>query len=178
MMKKSFVGRQVFLFIILTFVLFMFGCAMSPPKPDELVAPQARLDNGGEFLCPYTQDGVLAEWVDQAINAKAASAAGGLAGAYAGQQLLENIPFVGGIIGQTVGEEAGRRIAIQYAGGMENIKNTSDVSFDTVDDLAVYLYVVYSANEHYQDALSATMEIYPDLKKQYSSTLMNASKKE
>jgi len=128
-------------------------------------------------MCPYTQDGVLAEWVDKAINAKMGATIGKHAGAYLGKKALENIPFVGGFLGGKFGESAGRAIAIKASGGWEYIKSTSDTSFDNVDNLAVYLYAKHSSHPHYNNALKATWGIYPELQKRYYNALLKAGRK-
>jgi hypothetical protein len=146
--------------------------------PHELKAPDPILDNSGKYMCPYTQDGVLAEWTDNAINAKLGATIGKTAGTFAGQQALKQVPFVGGMLGAKFGEEAGRAIAIESSGGMEFIKSSSDVSFNTCDDMSVYLYATYATNEHYKNALDATFEIYPDFKKKYHPALVKATKEQ
>lgn len=157
---------------LITIGLFFVGCAgPSLPKPGELTAPKPILSNSGTYMCPYTQDDVLAEWTDKAINAKMGATIGKHVGAYAGQKALEQVPFVGGFLGSKVGEAVGRKIAIEGAGGEQFIKQSSDVSFNNIDDLAVYMYVKYTNNEHYQSALEATMEIYPELKTRYFQAL-------
>lgn len=158
----------------------LMGCAMGPTiaSPQELVAPKPIPDNSGKYMSPYTQDGVLAEWTDKAINAKLGSTIGKHVGAYAGQKALEQIPFIGGHLGSALGNELGRKIAIESSGGMKTIKNSSDMSFNSLEDISVYLYVNYSNNEHYREALSATCEIYPKLKKAYYSALVSATKKQ
>ncbi|MEN8190699.1 MAG: hypothetical protein ABFS19_12710 [Thermodesulfobacteriota bacterium] len=133
------------------------------------------MDNSGLFLCPFTQDDVLAEWTDNAINAKLGSAIGSTAGTLAGQQVLEQAPIVGGVVGSYLGIEAGRLIALEAAGGEEFIRETSDISFNMIDDLAVYLYARFSHLEHYPEALSALLEIYPNLKEgRFEKAIMNA----
>lgn len=128
-------------------------------------------------MCPYTKDGVLTEWVDQAINARLGSQIGGFLGAYAGQKALEQIPILGGWFGEMAGREIGRNVAIQASGGWEKIRESSDYSFSCVEDLAVYLYVNHSSHKHYNNALQATMDIYPELKGRYEQAIRNAPKK-
>jgi len=48
-----------------------------------------RLDNKRAYLSPYTQDGVMAEWVNKSINAKMGPKIGKYTGTHAGQQLME-----------------------------------------------------------------------------------------
>ncbi len=154
------------------------GCApaMKMAQPDQLTAPTPIASNTGKYMCPYTTDDVLAEWVDSAVKAKAAGAIGGAVGAYAGAKAMEQIPFIGGFLGKKVGNKIGKEIAIKAAGGREAIMAASDLSFNSVDDMAVYLYVKYSTSEHYKDALDACNGIYPEFKQQYSAALWRASR--
>ena len=149
---------------------------MATPQQLMAVAPQPIYGNTGEFMSPYTEDGVVAPWVDKAINAKLGAAIGSQAGAYAGRKLMENVPFFGGMLGEKVGNEAGRRIAIEASGGWEYIKGTSDLSFNTLDDLAVYIYAHHSAHPDFQKVLEATWEIYPELQTAYYPAIQNASR--
>ena len=116
----------------------------------------------------------MAEWVDKAVKAKMGSAVGGAIGAYAGQKAMENIPFIGGFLGQKVGESMGREIAVKASGGWEAIKASSDLSFNTVDELSVWMYATHSTNEHYQEVLNATWEIYPEMKQRYFPAIQAA----
>jgi hypothetical protein len=162
-------------------LLFVSGCAtfsgpqLAAPAQLAAVAPQPIYGNTGSYMCPYTEDGVVADWVDKAINAKLGAAIGSQAGAYAGRKALENVPFFGGMLGQRVGDAAGRAIAIQASGGWDHIRATSDLSFNSLDDMAVYLYVHHSAHPHFQKVLDATYEIYPDFREAYMPALYRAS---
>ena len=172
-------ARVVKFFIVTMSVVLLtatFGCAPHIARPDQMVAPEPIYGNTGKFMSAYTSDDVLAEWVDCAIKAKDASSIGGAAGAFAGQEALKQIPFVGGILGDAVGKKIGLEIAIKAAGGWDHIRQTSDLSFNSPDNLAVYLYVKHSRDEHYQDALNAEFSIYPDFKQEYSDALIKASR--
>lgn len=166
------------LVLVAAISIMLTACASAPymAQPTQLTAPAAIMDNSGAFMSPYTTDGVVAEWVDKAVNAKAGASIGGMAGAYAGQKLAENIPFVGGFLGEAVGNKLGREVALKMSGGEEFIRSSSDISFNNVEDMAVWLYVNYSSNPHYQDALEATYAIYPELQSVYYQALINASR--
>jgi len=161
-------------------VVLVSGCATAPaPRiapASSLVAPIPIAGNNGKYMSPYTVDGVLADWVDKAVNAKMGSAIGGAVGAQLGQKALENVPFIGGFLGEKVGNAAGQAIAIEASGGAEFIRGSSDLSFNQLDQLALFLYVKYSTNKHYKGALDATMAIYPELKTVYPQALLMASK--
>jgi len=164
-------------FLLMFGIMACGGPRIASPEQLVVVAPTPINGNSGQYMSPYTSDGVLAEWVDKSINAKMGAELGGAVGAYAGKKLMENIPVFGGWLGKTAGQEIGREIAIKAAGGEEFIRNTSDLSFNSLEDLSVYLYVNYSTNEHYRDALDAAMAIYPELKQNYHSYIIEASSK-
>ena len=114
------------------------------------------LDNpSGRYKNPWTRDGVLADWVGKAINAKmgcaVGSAAGGAAGAAVANQALDNVPggsLIGGMLGSKAGEAAGREAAIDK----DYIRKTSDQSFRSLNDMARYLKASYAGTRHYEDA--------------------------
>jgi len=160
------------------FLLTLVGCATAPQlaTPEQLFAPEPRADTDGRYLNPYTRDGVVADWVDKAVNAQMGAAVGSSVGAYAGQAMVEQIPVLGGWLGGRVGERAGREIAIRSSGGWEYIRATSDSSFDNVNDYAVYLYVSHSTHPHYDNVLSMIKSIYPELGDNYYRAIANASR--
>ena len=160
------------------FLLTLVGCATAPQlaAPEQLVAPEPRADTDGRYLNPYTRDGVVADWVNKAVNAQMGAAVGSSVGAYAGQTMVEQIPLLGGWLGGRVGERAGREIAIRSSGGWEYIRATSDSSFDNVNDYSVYLYVSHSTHPHYDNVLSTIKSVYPELGDNYYRAIANASR--
>jgi len=162
-------------------ILLAFGCAtnVASLKPEDMVCPQPINGNSGKFMCPFTQDDVMAEWVDKAVSAKLGAAIGKTAGTYAGRKVAEKlgsqVPIVGGWLGSKAGEAAGRQVAIGLAGGMKHIKETSDLSFNSLEDMSIYLYKKCSSLDHYQEALQATFEIYPEFAAAYPKTLARYS---
>lgn len=161
----------------LAFVLILGACASAPQlvPPTAMKAPDPVIGNSGRYMSPYTEDGTVALWVEKGRNASAGSSIGGFVGAQAGAKLAENIPFVGGLLGQKAGEAAGRSIALKMVGGEEFIKQNSDLSFNTVHDMAVYMYVKNSSHKDYAQVLDLTQKIYPELKTAYYPALVNAS---
>jgi hypothetical protein len=126
-------------------------------------------------MSPYTQDEVVALWCDKAMNARMGAAVGSAVGTYAGAKALEQIPFIGGFLGEKVGNAVGRKIAIESSGGMEYIKETSDMSFNSLDDMIVWLYATKSDNEHYSEVIKSVSGIYPDYNERYAIALRNAA---
>ncbi len=159
----------------------MIRSGAQPSTPAPSVADTARVsrpdgvaallipDNSGEYMNPWTSDGVLAEWVDKAINAKMGSAVGSAAGAYAASKALDNVPFVGGFLGSKVGKKMGHSAAISASGGMDYIRQTSDQSFRSLEDMARYLKAVHGTNSNFQDAIKAADAIYPGLMQSLAS---------
>ncbi|WP_133169814.1 carboxyl-terminal protease-like protein [Marinobacter halophilus] len=146
---------------------------------EELIERLVRNDNSGQFMSPYTSDGVLAEWVNLANNANmgatAGSAAGAMAGAYAANKALDFVPFglgglVGGAIGSEIGKSGGREAAISASGGWAAIKAASDQSFDSLLNMARYLKQKYGTTANFMDAMRATTQIYPEFSSVLAST--------
>ena len=168
--------------VAIAMALTLAGCATAyQPQlaaPTAILAPQPIVGNSGKYMSPFTEDGTVAPWVEKGRAASTGSAVGGFLGAQAGQKLAENIPFIGGMIGQAVGESAGRAVAVKMAGGEEFIRANSDLSFNTVQDLAVYMYATNSAHKDYAEALKLTQEIYPELKTAYLAAITSAPRKQ
>ncbi len=163
---------------ILALAITLGACASAPQiaAPTALKAPAPILGNAGKYMSPYTEDGTVAPWVEKGRAASAGAGVGGFLGAQAGAKLAENIPFVGGWIGQSVGESLGRQTALAMVGGEEFIKANSDLSFNSVNDLAVYMYAKNSSHKDYAAVLDLTQKIYPDLKTGYYPAIAAASR--
>lgn len=146
------------------------------PVSDDVLETLVREDNRGEYMSPYTSDGVLAEWVNMGTSASIGSTAGSGVGAVAGNMIadkaLESVPFgslIGSVIGSQVGKEMGREAGISAAGGWENIRTTSDRSFDSLTDMARYLAQKYSNEPTYGDAIKVTIQVYPEFQSAMAS---------
>lgn len=157
--------------------LMLTACASAPrlAMPTQIKAPSPIIGNTGKYMSPYTEDGTVAAWVEKGRSASAGAGIGGFLGAQAGQKVAENIPFVGGFLGQAIGESAGRAIALKMVGGEEFIRANSDLSFNSVQELAVYMYAKNSSHKDFAEALKLTQEIYPELKQAYYPAILNAS---
>lgn len=139
------------------------GGAVAAGGPGK-AGPQPMLGNAGKYLCPYTEDGVVAQWVDKAIKARMGGAIGGMVGTEVGKEVFKNIPMLGGMFGKMAGDKMGREVAIKMAGGWEFIKANSDQSFDNVNDYVTWMKMNYKGTEHYNDVVLAIKELYPELK--------------
>ncbi len=139
------------------------GGAVAAAGPGKL-GPQPMLGNTGKYLCPFTEDGTVALWVDKAIKARMGGAIGGMVGAEVGKEVFKNIPMFGSMFGKMAGDKIGRETAIKMAGGWEFIKANSDQSFDSVHEYVAWLKANYAGTEHYNDVVAAIKELYPELK--------------
>lgn len=159
-------------------LLFVCSCATvtPPPSPAELSAPSPIEGNSGKFMCPYTSDGTVCAWVEAGKNAKMGAQLGSALGSYAGQKAMEQVPFVGGFLGQKAGAAIGREVAIKSMGGMDAIKNGSDLSFNSIDNLIVYIYVNHSTHADYQSVTQLIGELYPDFKTRQLAAIHQAAR--
>ena len=142
--------------------------ALTSPTPIEGSA-------AGKYASPFTSDGVTAGWVTKSMQVKAAGQIGSLVGNYAGQKAMEQVPFVGGFLGKKAGEAMGRSVALKAIGGEEFLRSSTDQSFNSLSDMALYMYVNYSSNPEYQKILDATYAIYPEFQTAYLPALQTAS---
>ena len=169
-MKKAGICFWI-LSIVSISIICSSGCSSGILPANQLNAPKVNLDNTGKYMCPYKQDGSMANWSSQIIAKVLGAEAGKRAGWMAGAQ------FLGGAasVGKKVGEKAGEKLALEAAGGMEGIRNSSDISSDSLDDLSVFMYVNYSEKDDYKKAMRAMTDIYPEFKSKYNKALVKAS---
>jgi hypothetical protein len=152
--------------------------AWGPAKiaaPSALTAPTPIEGSAGAYASPFTSDGVTAGWVTKAMQVKAAGQIGSMAGNYAGQKAMEQVPFVGGFLGKKAGAAMGRSIALKSIGGEEYLRSSTDLSFNSYSDMAVFMYVTHGSDADYQKILQATYAIYPDFEAAYLPALQAAS---
>ena len=161
-------------------LLSVIGCKstdtqkISIPFPSEVLAQEPIEGTEGKYVLPYTSDGVLTEWVELAIDAGIGKDLGGLVGSLVGRQLVSGIPFIGSTIGNNVGENIGKTMAIDAIGGIDVLKESSDLSFDSLEAMSIYLYKHHTDHPYYLPAIKATMVFYPELKEVYNQAIISA----
>ena len=69
------------------------------------------------------------------------------------------------------GKEMGAMAAL---GGEKFVRSTSSLSFDNLDDYAVYLQVKHGQEPGFNQALAAAMAIYPQLETSYDWAISKA----
>lgn len=137
-----------------------------------LTAPTPIYDNSGAFLSPYRCDGTPTEWSNKAMSAGAGAAVGGMAA----EKAAAAVPFVGGFFAKKAKEKGAQTGAVTAAGGMEFIKSSSNISFNTVEELAVYLQAKHAGlDADFAKRVSAAMSIYPTLKTAYAPAVEAAA---
>lgn len=157
-------------------VVFLINCA-SFPLPNEVNVPKPINGTTGKYMCPYTSDGVVAPWVEKGIYAELGSKVGGYVGRKAGEKALEQIPLFGSYLGEKAGKTAGREAALALVGGRAYMRETSDLSFDKLNDMIVFLYANYSDNEHWPKVYKLVTGIYPSYPDKYTKAIKKARKK-
>ena len=169
-------SKQIWCFSVLMvagYILMVSGCASTNVEPSKLVAPEPILGNTGKYMCPYRQDGSMADWSNQAIT----SVLGAEAGKRAGFMLGTKVFGGASILAKKAGKVAGRELVLRATGGMEKIRKSSDLSFNKLEDLAVYIYVKHSKDKNFKKALRIMRDLYPDFKNAYKRGIARAKAK-
>jgi len=146
------------------------GATEAPPAP---VSPAALTDKSGKFFLPYDNEGNLTAWAEKALGAQVGAAVGAKAGAKAGSMLAAKVPF-GGLLGGKAKKKGKELGALAAVGGADFIKESSNLSFNSLEDMSLYMHLNCSENENYIKAFAAAMAIYPDLEKTYEATVKKA----
>lgn len=154
-------------------------------RPNKITAPTPISGNSGNYMSPFTATGAIAPWAVK-VEATAdngsdlAANVGGVVGQEVGRKALDFIPFgLGGMVGREVGSQAGRsatRTTIQpRIPSAEEARGTSDISFKTADELAVYMYARHSSHSEYARILALTKTVYPELAQVYAPAIARAA---
>jgi hypothetical protein len=134
----------------------------------QAAAPKPLEGNGGAFMSPFTSDGVTAEWVTKAMKVQASGSLGQAAGQIAGEQLLSKIPFAGMFAGEAT-KSLARKAAMNSIGGEAFLKSSSDLSFNSLQEMAQYMYAFHSSHPEFPKIVKATAAIYPDFAQVYAA---------
>lgn len=147
--------------------------AKYPTGASNLTAPTPLTNQTGAYFLPYNSKGELTEWANKVVSAQIGAAVGAKAGEQAGKAVTSRIPG-GGLLNGAIKNKSKEIGAVTAIGGTEFIKKTSDLSFDSLEDYAVYLHVKHSAESNYATTLATAMAIYPALEKGYDDALKSA----
>lgn len=154
------------------------------PTPDQVAAPEPIEGNGGAFLSPYTTDGVTAKWVDKGLHAQVGagvgSAVGGAAASLAAQQLASNIPglsLFAGAIGSAVGGAIGREAALAAVGGEQYMRETSDLSFPSLEAMAQWMYANFGHTPNYAQVVQQVGQVYTEFAEGHDAWIASAPRR-
>jgi hypothetical protein len=94
----------------------------------------------------------------------------------AAEKAAAAIPFVGGFFSKKAKDVGAKTGAMTAAGGAEFVKSTSNISFNTPQELAVYLQAKHAAlDPDFAKRVAAAMSIYPELKTAYAPAVQAAA---
>ncbi|HVT72339.1 MAG TPA: hypothetical protein VHD61_04330 [Lacunisphaera sp.] len=146
------------------------AAAEAPPAP---VAPEALTDSSGKFFLPFDAKGNLTGWANKAVSGAVGSAVGAKAGEKAGSMLAAKVPF-GGLLAMGTKKKGQELGAVAAMGGADFIRKSSSYSFNSLEDLSLYLHLNCSNNADYVKGFAAAMALYPELEKTYEATVRKA----
>lgn len=154
-------------------------------RPDKIAAPRPIAGNSGKYRSPFTAAGTVALWAQKPVSetdngSDLAASVGGAVGQQLTQKALDFVPFgLGGMIGQKAGESAARAATKKNIEpelpGMDAVIASSDISFNSADKLAVYMYAKNSSHGQYARVLALAQRVYPELQDAYTSAIEKAS---
>lgn len=155
------------------------------PPAEKIKAPRPIAGTGGQYMCPYTADGSVATWAQERApetdnGSELAASVGSAAGQRVASHALGFVPFgLGSVVGRSAGEalarSATRKTVAPGLPTMEEVRASSNISFRSVEDLAVYMYAKYSETPEYTRVLSLAKLIYPELEQAYLPAIEKAS---
>jgi len=143
----------------------------------DLQAPRPMENTKGKFLLPYTIDGEPTEWAQKALNAQAGKLVGEKAGNMAANALASKVPF-GGLAGGFMKKKVKESAAVLALGGMDFIKETSDQSFNKIEDYAVFLQARHGRDPDFKEMLASAVAVYPDLEHRFAPAVQAAYRKQ
>lgn len=154
-------------------------------RPEKITAPRPIAGNSGKYRSPFTAAGTVALWAQNPVSgtdngSDLAASVGGAVGQQLTQKALDFVPFgLGGMIGQKAGESAARAATKKNIEpelpGMDAVIASSDISFNSADKLAVYMYAKNSSHGQYARVLALAQRVYPELQDAYTSAIEKAS---
>ena len=141
------------------------------PAPSQLKVPVPHGPGAGQYVSPYTRSGELAAWAQAALDAADPAS-------FLGSVRAQNASWWSTGVEVLTGERAALEVnaeTLEDAGGWESVRSTSDVTFNDVDDLAVYLYATHGSDSRYLRVLKVTQDLNPGLAPAYREAIRRAA---
>jgi len=159
------------------------------PPPSKINSPIPIRGNNGKYMSPFTSSGAVAPWAqgrseENDYGFKVAEAVAEFAVENAGNRTSKYVPVVGQVLNIATHKAKLeiRRIAeikkveAEMLKLADDAKASSDISFNSIDDLAVYLYSKNSTHPDYVRVLSLVQKIYPELEQRYIDAVDKAAR--
>lgn len=140
-----------------------------------LEVPEPAEGNTGKFYFPYNPNGYLTPWAEKAINAQIGAEVGGRAANGAITSLASKVPL-GGLFAGKAKDKAKEAGAVVAIGGWDFIRENTDISFNSLSDLSVYMHSEFNGESDYETALAAAMALYPELERGHERAIDKAYK--
>ncbi|MEM9378580.1 MAG: hypothetical protein AAGB93_01430 [Planctomycetota bacterium] len=173
-MKRSIAQSSVLPGLALLAVLLSCSSTETPlPDPVLVESPAPRSDAGGRFVSPYLDSGELTAWAAGAIEAGAHVDAATALGLQRDDIVGSGLALVGRAF--TGDAEEASETTLAAVGGWETIRSTSNVSFDSADGLAAYLYGEHLRSGSFPAALKLTFDLYPEVEATFFSSVRSAA---
>ncbi len=87
------------------------------------------------------------------------------------------IPIAGDLFSEQVEQDMVKSAALKAAGGSKFMRETSDQSFNKLDDLAAWPYINYSTAREFKSLQKFLVELYPYLADNYGMAVRKAKRK-
>jgi hypothetical protein len=156
--------------MLLCCVALVCRCASKPRggrggvmSPDQITAPEPIAGNTGQYMNPYSSTGRYTAWMQTALDAAPADTA---KVRKSGPHTPDEIPAL---------DAQRQRDAAARAGGFERIREQSDQSFSSADDLCLYLYVKHSREADYGQVYDFVTALYPDMGRRCPEAMRKAA---
>lgn len=132
------------------------------PAEDIVQLNRPRNDNRGKFMFPLKADDSLAGWAMKSAEISRGTSIGNTAGRALGK-VSGGLSSQGLGLAGIAGAAVGHATAINSIGGWGFIQQSSDLSFDSLTDMARYLHYRYADHPQYGLVLGAASSVYyPD----------------
>lgn len=142
----------------------------------ELEVAEPVYDNTGKFLLPFDEAGYPTAWAERSLNAAAGAQIAEIASDKAVGALAAKVPF-GGLVSGFARRKSKELGAVTAIGGWGFIKENSSLSFNSLRDYSVYMHSEFNGLPGYEEALAASMAIYPALERSHDNSVEKAYKK-
>jgi hypothetical protein len=169
--------------VLLCCVAFLGGCASHQRRGrilslEQITAPEPVQGNTAQYMCPYSRDGKFTVWMLAAMDATTARET---------ERPMpdgDRQPPSGpppehrrtGNTAEAVARDAKRQHAAAHrGGGFEFIRDHTELSFSSADDLCLYLYAKHSHDAGYGQVFDYMAALYPDMGRRCPEALRKAS---